>query len=151
MVDPSRHDVDLTAMGLLVRPDQPLALRPSLDAPGDLPVATLHSVTQTDGPDASILVACPDVHRHRVGVVQKQRVRLGDLSDVPTEVEQSGNRALAVHNTAGADRVAHALVHAVLQGDVDVRLERLQPALPDGADDVVGIGYGLATISCRLD
>ena len=59
--------------------------------------------------------------------------------------------ALGVHDAARAERVADALVHAVLQRDVDVGLERFQPALADHADDVVGVGDGAAPVGRRLD
>ena len=63
---------------------------PVLDAARDLPVRALHAVAQADRLDAAVVVAGPGVHRHRVGVVQEQRIGLGDLADVPAEVEQRG-------------------------------------------------------------
>ena len=45
---------------------------------------------------------------------------------------------LAVHDAAGAERVAHALVDAVLERDVDVAAEGLQPADARAVDDVIG-------------
>ena len=78
----------------------------------------------------------PGVHRHRVGVVQELRAGLGDLADVPAEVEGRRDVALAVHDAAGADGVADALVDAVFQRDADVVGEGLEPADADAADDV---------------
>ena len=149
VVQPGRDDVHLPAVQRLVGTDQPFLLRPQLDAAGDLPVRALHAVAQADGLHAAVLVAGPGVHRHRVRVVQEEGVRLGDLADVLAEVEQFEDGALRVHDAAGAERVAHALIHAVLQRDVDVELERLQPALADRGDDVVAVGDGLAAVHGR--
>ena len=63
------------------------------------------------------------------------------------EVEQFDDRALGIHDAARAERVAYALIHPVLERDIDVELERFQPALADRRDDVVGVGDGLATVS----
>ena len=109
----------------------PCSLAQHLDAVGDLPVRALHAVAQTDGLHAAVLVAGPGVHRHRVGVVEEERARFGDLADVLAEVEQRGDGALGVHDAAGAERVADALVDAVLERDVDVESGRL-PARPGG-------------------
>ena len=69
----------------------------------------------------------PGVHRHRVGVVEEQRAGLGDLADVLAEIEDHRDVALAVEDAAGADRVAHALVDAVLERDVDVVAKASSP------------------------
>ena len=50
----------------------------------------------------------------------------------------TGDVALAVHDPARAQRVTHALVHPVLERDLDVQLERLQPADAGGVYHVVG-------------
>ena len=44
-----------------------------------------------------------------------------------------------VHDATGADGVAHALIDAVLQGDVDVALEGVQATDAKGGDDVIGV------------
>ena len=56
-----------------------------------------------------------------------------------------------VHDAAGADGVADALVDAVLERDVDVGLEGLQTALADHADDVVAVGDGAAAVEGGFD
>ena len=62
------------------------------------------------------------------------------------EVEQRRDGALGIHQPARAECVAHALVHAVLQRDVNVGLERRQPALADGADHIIGAGERSASV-----
>ena len=88
-------------------------LCPTLDATRDLPVAALDAVAQADGVHAAVLVAGPGIHGHRVAVVQEERIRAGQLADVAADVQQRGNGALAVHDAAGAERVADALIDAV--------------------------------------
>src|SRR5262249_21341639 len=51
-----------------------------------------------------------------------------------------------VHNAARADRVAHALVNAVLERNVNVGLKAFQSALSYHADDVVAVGDSGAAI-----
>ena len=120
-----------------------------LDHAGDLAVPPLHPVAQPDGSDPPVGVAGPGVHRHRVGVVQEQRTRLGDLANVPADVQQRGDGALAVHDAPGADGVADALIDAVLQRDLDVEFEGFQPPLPDGADHIVGVPQRLTPVRGR--
>ena len=50
----------------------------------------------------------------------------------------AGNRALAVEHAAGADRVADALIDAVLQRDANVVGEGLEAADARAIDDVAG-------------
>ncbi|KKK68760.1 hypothetical protein LCGC14_2940830, partial [marine sediment metagenome] len=55
------------------------------------------------------------------------------------------------HDPARAQRIAHALVDAVLQRDIDVELEGLQPADPRAVDDIVGAFQRLAAVSGGRD
>ena len=64
---------------------------------------------------------------------------LGDLADVFAEIQQGMNGALRVHDAAGTDGVAHALIDAIFQRDIDIGFEGFQPALADGADHIIGI------------
>ena len=93
VVEPGGDDVHLVARHLVVLGDEPLALRPAVDAVGDLPVSALHAVAETDGAHAAVLVAGPGVHRHGVGVVEEEGAGFGDLADVLAEVEQLGDGA----------------------------------------------------------
>ena len=103
---------------------------------GDLLGAVLDAVAEADRIDLAVLDRRPGVHRHRVGVVQELGAGLGDLADVPAEVEDDRDVALAVEDAAGADRVADALVDAVFQRDADVVGIGLEAADADAADDV---------------
>ena len=140
-----------TSGGAASHPARPaLRVSPTLDALGDLPVRALDAVAQPDGLDPAVLVAGPGVHRHRVGVIEEERARFGDFADVFAEVEQGGDGALRVHDAAGAERVADALVDAVLERDVDVDLEGLEPALADRADDVIASAMAARRSSGRV-
>ncbi len=106
----------------------------------------LHAVAQADRLHAAVLVAGPGIHRHRVGVVQEQRAGFGHLADILAEVEQFGDGPRGIHDAARAEGIAHALVDAVFQGDIDIMLEGFQPALANGADDVIALGNGCAAV-----
>ena len=152
VVQPGGDDVHVAAVQFrILRAAGPCCLAQRFDAVGDLPVRALHAVAQADRLHAAVLVAGPGVHRHRVGVVQEQRARFGDLADVLAEVEQRGDGALGVHDAARAERIAHALVDAVLQRDIDIELEGFQPALADHADHVIAVRDGRAAVEGRED
>src|SRR5712691_9857879 len=96
----------------------------------------LNAMTQPNGFDLAILVASPGVHGHWVGIVEEQRSRLGQLADIAAEIEQRRDGALGVEQAAGAQRVAHALVHSILQWNINVELESVQAALANQTDHV---------------
>ena len=100
-------------------------------------MAAVHAMAKADGVHAAVLVGGPGVHRVGVGVVQEEDVGLGHLADILAEGQDLGDVALAIHDAARAQRIAHALVHAVLQRDVDVELEGFQPADAGRVDHVV--------------
>ena len=118
---------------------------------GDLLAAVLDAVAEADGIDLAVFDRRPGVHRHRVGVVQEARAALRDLADVPAEIEDDRDVALAVENAAGADRVADALVDAVFQRDADVVGVRLEAADAHAADDVVRAFQRLPAVGGRGD
>jgi len=55
------------------------------------------AMAQPYGLDSAILIAGPGVHRHRVGVIEEQRARLGHFADVAAEIEHRG-KSCAGHN-----------------------------------------------------
>src|SRR5690606_15151915 len=71
--------------------------------------------------------------------------------NVLAEVEDHRNVALTVEDAAGTDGVAHALVDAVLERDVDVGGEGFEPAHAHAAHDVARPRDGGAAISGRGD
>ena len=114
MIDAGADDIDIVARHSLVFGDPALAPRPKLNALGDLLVAMLNTVTQANGPHAAILVASPSIHRHRIRIIQEERAGLGHIADIAANVQQRRDRPLTVHDAARADRIADALIHAVL-------------------------------------
>ena len=88
--------------------------------------------------DAAVVDRRPGVHRHRVGVVEQPRIRLSATSRMSRQKSSiDGIDALAVQDAAGADRVADALVDAVVQRDANVVCERFEPADAHAIDDIV--------------
>src|SRR6185312_5296884 len=114
--------------------------------PRDLLGAMLHAVAEADAVDLAVFERRPGVHRHRIGIVEEQRTRLGDLADVLAEIEDHRNVALAVEDAAGAQRIADALVDIVLERDVDVGREGFEAANAHAAHDVLRAADRLATI-----
>jgi hypothetical protein len=112
---------------------------------GDLAVAVLDAVAEAHGAHARIERG-PGHHGHGVGVVEQQRALLGHLPDVAAEVEHGGDAALAVEDAARADRVAHALVHAVLERNADVVGESLQAPDAHHVHDVARARESLAAV-----
>ena len=123
MVDPGRHDINLATMQLFFWPDQPFTPGPLFDAMCNLPVRSLHPMTQPNRLYLSILVACPGVHRHRVGIIEKERSRPGNFANIFAKVEQSGDCPLRIHDSTRADCISHALINSILQRDVDIGLK----------------------------
>ena len=113
---------------------------------GDLPPAVLHAVAQAHRLDPGIFNRRPGVHRHRVGIVEEQRAGLAQLLDVGAEFHRGMHRALAVHDAAGADRVADTLVHAIFQRDADIVGEGLQPADAHAAHHIARAFQSLAAV-----
>lgn len=151
VIDAGENDVDIAAVEGCVGGELAGGFGPLLDCAGDLPVGALDTVTEADGFDFAVGVAGPGVHGHGVGVVEEQRVGLGELFDVAAEIQERGDGALGVHDASGAEGVTDALVDAVFEGDVDIRGEGFETALADHAEDVVGIGDGLAAVGGGVD
>ena len=114
-------------------------------------VAALHAVAQAHRGHSAVLVAVPGDHRVGVGVVEHHAAGRGDLAYVAAEAFQRCDVALAVHDAAGAQRVADALVDAILERYLDVLLERLEHAYAHAVDDVVGALERLTAIERGVD
>src|SRR5205809_3648911 len=122
MVDPGRYDIDLATMQLFCWPDQPFTPGPLFDAMRDLPVRSLHTMTQSNRLHLSILVACPGVHRHWVGIIEKERSGPGNFANIFAKVEQSGDCPLRIHDSTSTDRITNALINSIPQRDLDIGL-----------------------------
>ena len=148
MIDAGADDVHVAQGDLLVALILRLAsfVDQALDHIADLPVAAHHAVAQADRGHAAVSIGRPGEHRVGVAVVEQQHIGLGQLANVGTPVQHRCDAALAVHDAAGAEGVAHALVDAIPQRNIDIGLERLGAAHASGVDHVIGIGQGHPTI-----
>ena len=117
----------------------------------DLHLAVDLSVAQTNGLYLSIFIAGPGRHRIRIRIVQHDRTRLCHLADILAEVKQRRDDALSVHDTARAKRIAHALVHAILQRNLHILLKALKSTDPDTVYDITRIFKCLSAICSRLN
>ncbi len=63
---------------------------------------------------------------------------VGDLADVAAEIQDLRNVALAIHNAPSAERVADALVDAVLKRYIHIEGKCIKAANARGVEDVVG-------------
>ena len=134
---PAKADVDVPGLMVDARADEfQLALFLGAEHLGDLLAAVLHAVAKADRAYLAVFDRRPGIDCHRVGVVEEQRVGLGHFIDVAAEVEDHRNVALAVENSAGADRVADALVDTVFERDADVVGVGFQTANADATHDV---------------
>ena len=116
-----------------------------------LPRRVLHRVAEPDGADRAGLGDGPAQHRHRVDVVEQQRVR-AELLEVAAHVEQHRDRPQAAHDPADADRVTDRLPQAVPLGNLEVDDGR-RPVAADleRRDDVVGAVERRAPVERGLD
>jgi hypothetical protein len=92
----------------------------------------------------------PDVHRHRVGVVEQQRVG-AELAHVGREGRQCGERAQRPKDPADAGRVADRLAQAVARRQLEVGDRRRDAADLDHIDDEVSAVEGFAPVEGRAD
>jgi hypothetical protein len=116
---------------------------------GDLLGPVLDAVAETDRVDLAVFDRRPGVHRHRVGIVEELGAGLSHLADVLAEIQDHRNVALAVEDAAGADRVADALVDAVLQWNANIVGIGLEAADAHAADDVARTFQRLAAVGRR--
>ena len=136
---PAEPDIDVPRLVVDARAHElEFALVPRSECCRDLLAAMLDTVTKPDGVDLAVFDRGPRVHRHGVGVVQEPGIACGNLANVPAEIEDHRDVALPVQDAAGADRVADALVDAVLQWDANVVGIGLEAADAHATDDVAG-------------
>ena len=117
-----------------------------IEALGPLMGKVLHRVAEPDELDArGQPVHAPAEHRHRVGVVEQDRVR-AQFHDVLRDASLVRQRAQAAHDASRRKGVADALVYTVLHRDIDFRMYRVVAADQQTGDDVVGTGQGLTAV-----
>ena len=105
---------------------------------GQHPGGALHAVAQSDGLQAE-RVQVAGGHRHRVRVVDEDRVR-AHLEGVGGDRLVRRHRAQEPEDPTGTDGVAHGLVDTVLPRDLHVPSVRLHPTHLEGDDHEVGVG-----------
>ena len=81
--------------------------------------ADLHAVAQTDGLDAGIALHVAGEHSHRIGVIEKERVR-ADLLHIPGKILHDRNRSERAHDPADAQCVGNSLAETVFLGNLEV-------------------------------
>src|SRR6266550_4783861 len=105
MVDTCGNNSNITAMQLLVGLEEALAFGPVLNTTGNLPVRSLYPMAQANRLHSTILVACPGVHRHRVGIIEKECPRLGNFTHIFAKGEEGRDSPLSIHEPARTDGV----------------------------------------------
>ena len=99
------------------------------------PGGLLDAVAQTHG-IAPQPVEIPTDHRHRIDVVEQERVRR-QLAQIRDDVPKDGGRAEKAEDATGTERIADSLVDSVAAGNLDVEPVRLQPTNLECHDDVI--------------
>src|ERR1051325_4665691 len=139
MVDARADDIHV----LLANPHEAVFARASpgvhekLNHFSDQFVPVHHPVAQANRVHFSIMVGRPSVHGIGVCIIQEENPGLRDLAQIFAEIQYGGNVALAIHNSARAECVAHALIHAILQWNLNIRLHGSQASDADPGDHVI--------------
>ena len=107
-----RHVVDAGALvgDVLVR---------NVDHLGELLRRALHAVTEADRADRAGAADRPAIHRHRIDVLQEDRIRTMLLHQ-PAVFEKHRNRAKSAHDAADAEGIADRLAESVLLRNLEV-------------------------------
>ena len=106
---------------------------------GQLLVRVLHGVAEADRVgERRALPHRPREHRHRVGVVEQDRVR-AQLGHVVRDVDEHGDRPQPAKHAPDPDCVADRLAQPVPLGDLEVAQRGVEAANLDLVDDVVGV------------
>ncbi len=92
----------------------------------------------------------PDVHRHRVRVVEQDRVR-GDLAHVRGQLGEEREGAEGTEDAADPRRVTDGLVQPVPLRDLEVGPGRGDPADLHHVDDEVRVGEGATSVGRRRE
>ena len=118
---------------------------------GNLAVAVLYAVAEAVGGYLAVFVCRPGHHGVGIGIVEHDAAFLGNLPDVLAEFKDGADSSLAIHNTADAQSVAHALIHPVFQGNFHVCCKPLQHTDPHTVNHVSGIAESFSSIRSCLN
>ncbi len=106
------------------------------------------SMTQANGPYPAILQTCPGQHGHGIRIIQKKRIRFSHFPYIPAEIQQCSNSALPIHNSADAEGIAHALIHPILKGNINICFKCLKTADSNTVDNIACIPQCFTSV-CR--
>ena len=109
-------------------------------------MAAFDAMAEPDGFYPAIFVAGPGDNGHGVCIIEQHRPGCRNLSDILAEAQRCSNPALAIHDTAGAECVAYALVNAVFERDIDIGFECLKTSNAYYAENIISPLERLATI-----
>ena len=110
----------------------------------------LHAMAKTHVRPARSIGHRPAVDRHWIHIVEQQRIGR-EFIHVIAQIQKNRDRPQATKHAAGAERVAHALLDAILARNINVQRIGIQPALLKSRDDVSGIFDSFLLVDRRLD
>ena len=131
MVDAGAHKIDL-----IIRGSGPF---------GQHLAGTLHRMAQAHKRAPAAGAHPPAVCRHRVDVVEQQCVR-SQIIDIIADIQQHRDRAQPAEDPAGSERVAYALLHAILTRNFDIQGISFEAALLKGGDHISGVFNGCLAV-----
>ena len=114
---------------------------------GDRP---LHAVAQTCDLDVCFGLHGLAEHRHRIRVIQKNRVWAVFL-DIPANVQHQRDIAQSAENAGDAARIADVDIDAELHGDLNIIAPDVDPAVEDRTQNAVRTGKRLRAALRRGD
>jgi hypothetical protein len=76
---------------------------------------------------------------------------MGCFPNIPAKFQHCRNTSLAVHNSAGPQRITHALIYTIFQGYINIKLESIQSANPYHIKHIFGIFQGFPPVCSCLD
>lgn len=109
------------------------------------------TVAQADGFDPAVFIACPGGHGVGIGVIKHNCPRLRHFPDILTEIQHFSDNALSVHDAAGAEGIAHTLIHTVFQRNVHIHFKSGQAPDADAVDNISGAAEGFPSVCCGLN
>ncbi len=122
-----------------------------IDVPGEFASRSLHAVTESNGGDVADAADRPAVHRHRIDIVEEERIR-ADLLHILHDVDQNRDRAQTAHDSADPESVGDRLPQPVLLRDLEIDHGAWLVATDlDHRNHIVGVAQGFLAIECGFD